>query len=92
MAFARFYIRILVEMEDLINTTWEDKDGRKSMSKNNAKGLSSLRQKLRKYKKEEELEEHFEKFRQNPDAADDDDDKEKEDEDENDSDAESSAR
>ena len=35
----RFYIRILVELDDLINETWEDKDGRKRMSKNNSKSL-----------------------------------------------------
>ena len=45
----RFYVRILVEMEDLINETWLDREGRKNMSKINAKSLSSLRQKLRKY-------------------------------------------
>ena len=39
----RFYIRILVEMEDLINETWEDSDGRKKMNKNNSKSLGALR-------------------------------------------------
>jgi translation initiation factor 3 subunit C len=39
----RFYIRILVEMEDLINETWEDTDGRKKMNKNNSKSLGALR-------------------------------------------------
>lgn len=28
---------------------WEDRDGRKAMSKTNSKGLTTLRQKLRKY-------------------------------------------
>merc|ERR1712060_129104 len=42
----RFYIRILVEMEKLINETWEDTAGRKAMSKVNGKSLGSLRQKL----------------------------------------------
>lgn len=31
----RFYIRCLVELEDFINEVWEDKVGRKNMSKNN---------------------------------------------------------
>lgn len=31
----RFYLRCLVEMEDFINDMWEDRDGRKNMSKNN---------------------------------------------------------
>merc|ERR1719400_835126 len=69
----RFYVRILVEMEDLINETWEDREGRKNMNKTNGKCLSSLRQKIRKY-----IREHFDddcaKFRENPDDPDDDDD------------------
>jgi len=65
----RFFVRILVEMEDLVNETWEDRDYRKSMSKNNAKSLSSLRQKLRKYIRNE-FNEDVEKFRQNPDQED----------------------
>lgn len=48
-ATPRYYVRILVEMEDLINETWEDKEFRKAMSKINSKSLSALRQKLRKY-------------------------------------------
>lgn len=31
----RFFIRCLVEMEDFINETWEDREFRKNMSKNN---------------------------------------------------------
>jgi len=65
----RFFIRILVEMEDLVNEAWEDRDYRKSMSKNNAKSHSSLRQKLRKYIRNE-FNEEVEKFRQNPDQED----------------------
>jgi len=65
----RFYIRILVEMEDLINETWEDSAGRKSMSKVNGKSLGALRQKLRKYIREN-LEDDVAKFRENPDAED----------------------
>merc|ERR1719383_995976 len=65
----RFYIRILVEMEDLINETWEDSAGRKSMSKVNGKSLGALRQKLRKYIREN-FEDEVAKFRENPDADD----------------------
>ena len=39
----RFFVRILVEMEDMLNETWEDKTYRKSMSKTNGKSLGSLR-------------------------------------------------
>lgn len=31
---------------------WEDREGRKAMSKNNAKGLTTLRQKLKKYNRD----------------------------------------
>lgn len=65
----RFYVRCLVEMEDFINEVWEDRDGRKNMSKYNSKSLTSLRQKLRKYNKD--FEEDIVKFRENPDQDDD---------------------
>merc|ERR1712098_865258 len=68
-------IRILVELEDIINETWEDRDGRKKMSKNNSKSLGALRQRLRKYMKD--FEEDVKKFQENPDAADDEDEKDK---------------
>jgi len=66
----RFYVRILVEMEKLINETWEDTAGRKAMSKVNGKSLGSLRQKLRKYLRENMAKE-LELFNENPDADDD---------------------
>merc|ERR1712130_181501 len=65
----RFFLRILVEMEDLINETWEDSVGRKNMSKVNGKSLGALRQKLRKYIREN-LDDDVAKFRENPDADD----------------------
>uniref|UniRef100_A0A1B6E4Z8 Eukaryotic translation initiation factor 3 subunit C n=1 Tax=Clastoptera arizonana TaxID=38151 RepID=A0A1B6E4Z8_9HEMI len=64
-----FYLRCLVEMEDFINEVWEDREGRKNMSKNNSKSLGPLRQKLRKYNKD--FEEEISKFRENPDLGDD---------------------
>jgi len=67
-----FYIRILVEMEDLINATWDDTEKRKKMSKTNAKCFSALRQKLRKYIKLE-FENEVAKFRENPDMQDEED-------------------
>uniref|UniRef100_A0A0A9XY83 Eukaryotic translation initiation factor 3 subunit C n=1 Tax=Lygus hesperus TaxID=30085 RepID=A0A0A9XY83_LYGHE len=69
-ATPRFYLRCLVELEDFINEMWEDREGRKNMSKNNSKSLTSLRQKLRKYNKDFESE--LAKFRENPDLADED--------------------
>jgi len=66
----RFFIRVLVEMEDLVNKVWADAPYRKSMSKTNGKSLGSLRQKLRKYVRNE-FEKDVEKFRENPDEPDD---------------------
>ncbi|KAL5278443.1 EIF3C family protein [Megaselia abdita] len=62
----RFYIRCLAELEDFINEVWEDRDGRKNLSKNNLKSLGTLRQKVRKYIKDFEVE--MKKFREAPDA------------------------
>ncbi|KAF7287648.1 hypothetical protein GWI33_005996 [Rhynchophorus ferrugineus] len=71
----RFFVRCLVEMEDFINEMWEDRDGRKNMSKNNSKSLASMRQKLRKYLKD--FEDDITKFRENPDQPDDEEEEEK---------------
>lgn len=60
----RFYIRCLVELEDFINELWEDREGRKSMSKNNSKSLGTLRQKLKKYNKDFETD--IASYRENP--------------------------
>ena len=81
----RFYLRCLVEVEDFVNEVWEDREGRKNMSKNNSKSLTSLRQKMRKYNKD--FEEEILKFRANPDQADEEEEEEKE-QDDDDSDDE----
>ncbi|RXG59277.1 Eukaryotic translation initiation factor 3 subunit C [Armadillidium vulgare] len=78
-----FFLRCLVDLEDYINQVWEDKDGRKNMSKNNAKSLTTLRQKLRKYTRD--FEEEIRLFRENPDAEDSDVEKDEVDEDDDDS-------
>ncbi|KAK7873145.1 hypothetical protein R5R35_006367 [Gryllus longicercus] len=72
----RFYVRCLVEVEDFINEMWEDREGRKNMSKNSSKSLTSLRQKLRKYNKD--FEDDLAKFRENPDQGDEEEEEEKE--------------
>lgn len=61
----RFYVRCLAELEDFINEVWEDREGRKNLSKNNAKSLGTLRQKVRKYIKD--FEDDLARFRENPD-------------------------
>lgn len=64
----RFYVRCLAELDDYIRASWEDKAGRRNMSKNSAKGLTSLRQKFRKYARDFEAD--LVVFRENPDAPD----------------------
>uniref|UniRef100_A0A915P5Z6 Eukaryotic translation initiation factor 3 subunit C n=1 Tax=Meloidogyne floridensis TaxID=298350 RepID=A0A915P5Z6_9BILA len=61
----RFYIRYLVEVDDFVNEQWEDKEGRKTMSKQNAKALATFRQKIKKYNKE--FEEQVNSYREEPD-------------------------
>lgn len=64
----RFYVRVLAECEDFINEVWEDREGRKNLSKNNSKALGQLRQKFRKYVKD--FENDLAKFRESPDEED----------------------
>ncbi|QQP54060.1 Eukaryotic translation initiation factor 3 subunit C, partial [Caligus rogercresseyi] len=64
----RFYTRILVEMEDFINESWENREERKKMSKINSKSLGALRQQFRKYVRD--YEELMTEFRKDPDAPD----------------------
>lgn len=64
----RFYVRALAELEDFINEVWEDRDGRKNLSKNNSKAFGPLRQKFRKYIKDFEAD--LAKFRESPDEED----------------------
>ncbi|NXF56429.1 EIF3C factor, partial [Oceanites oceanicus] len=52
---------------------WEDKEGKKKMNKNNAKALSTLRQKIRKYNRDYET--HIANYKQNPEQSDEDEEK-----------------
>lgn len=63
----RFFLRCLVELEDFVAECWEDREGRKQMSKNNAKGLTTLRQKLKKYNRD--FESDITSYRENPDEG-----------------------
>ncbi|KAG8546022.1 hypothetical protein GDO81_019893 [Engystomops pustulosus] len=84
----RFYIRLLSDLEDYLNELWEDKEGKKKMNKNNAKALSTLRQKLRKYNRD--FEAPITAYKQNPEESADED-QEKDDDDDDDSDTSSSS-
>uniref|UniRef100_UPI00358E5102 eukaryotic translation initiation factor 3 subunit C-like n=1 Tax=Myxine glutinosa TaxID=7769 RepID=UPI00358E5102 len=60
----RFYTRILADTETFVQEIWEDREGRKKMSKNNSRSLSGLRQKLRRYNRDFEAE--IKAYRENP--------------------------
>lgn len=64
-----FFIRCLVELEDFVSECWEDKEGRKQMNKNNARGLTTLRQRLRRHNRDYENE--IKRYREHPDEGDD---------------------
>ena len=59
-----FFIKCLGDLEDYIQQQWEDIDGRKKLSKLNAKALASLRQKLKKYNRD--FEEKIIEYREDP--------------------------
>ncbi|KAL1233111.1 Eukaryotic translation initiation factor 3 subunit [Trichinella pseudospiralis] len=63
-----FFLRCLAELEQFVNEKWEDREGRRQMSKNNARGLTTLRQKLRKYMREFDLE--LADYKEAPDMSD----------------------
>ncbi|XP_056325223.1 eukaryotic translation initiation factor 3 subunit C isoform X2 [Danio aesculapii] len=63
----KFYIRLLADLEDYLNQLWEDKEGKKKMNKNNAKALSTLRQKIRKYNRDFETE--IASYKENPEQS-----------------------
>ncbi|XP_066521643.1 eukaryotic translation initiation factor 3 subunit C [Hoplias malabaricus] len=63
----QFYVRLLADLEDYLNQLWEDKEGKKKMNKNNAKALSTLRQKIRKYNRDFETE--IASYKENPEQS-----------------------
>ncbi len=84
--YPKFYIRVLAQMEDFINESWEQK---KSLSKMAAKSLTILKQRIRKYNKD--FEEQIKKYRENPELYEEEEDEEEEEEsEESESDAEPS--
>merc|ERR1712048_624014 len=44
-----FYARELVELDDYVKTSWEDKEFKKKLSKDRSRGLTTIRQRLKKY-------------------------------------------
>lgn len=60
--------RLAQNLNYFILQCWEDKEGRKKMNKTNAKSLTTLRQKLKKYIRD--FESDVEAYRENPDEGD----------------------
>uniref|UniRef100_A0A2K5R3G1 Eukaryotic translation initiation factor 3 subunit C n=1 Tax=Cebus imitator TaxID=2715852 RepID=A0A2K5R3G1_CEBIM len=60
----RFYICNLADLEDYLNELWEDREGKKI---NNAKALSTLCWKIRKYNCD--FESHITSYKQNPEQS-----------------------
>lgn len=60
----QFFIRCLVEIDDFVNECWADQEGRKALSKNNAKGLTTLKQKCKKYVRDYKFEAKLAEYRQ----------------------------
>ena len=48
----KIYIKSIADLEQLMNEMWEDRESREKLSKNNAKSLATLRQRVRKYNRD----------------------------------------
>jgi len=60
----QFFIRCLVDIDTYVTECWADQDGRKALSKNNAKGLTTLKQKCKKYFRDYKFEAKIAEYKQ----------------------------
>jgi translation initiation factor 3 subunit C len=60
----QFFLRCLVEVDDFVNECWADQEGRKALSKNNARGLTTLKQKCKKYIRDYKFDVKLAEYRQ----------------------------
>lgn len=60
----QFFIRCLVEVDDFVNECWADQEGRKALSKNNARGLTTLKQRCKKYVRDYKFDTKLAEYRQ----------------------------
>lgn len=65
----RSFIKILAQLDDFVNECWGDRAWRETLSKNNSNNLSALRQKIRRFLKQEPLESEINAYREKPDVA-----------------------
>ena len=76
-----FYIRELADIDDYIKNVWEDKAARKKLSKDRSRALTTLRQRLGKYFRDEEnavVVKRVEEYRLNPEESEEEEEKEEE--------------
>ncbi|CAF0832422.1 unnamed protein product [Adineta steineri] len=66
----RSFIKILAQLDDFINQCWGDREWRDALNKNNSNNLSALRQKIRRFLKQEPLEKEINAYREKPDVHD----------------------
>ena len=65
----KFYIRLLVDLEDLLMATLKDKEGQKKMSRANGRSLNRMKLSLRKHNANYEAK--IKEYRENPQESDD---------------------
>ena len=58
----RFYLKVLISLEELLNATQANKEARKKMNSSNSKSFNIMKQKLRKHNKE--LERHIKAYKE----------------------------
>lgn len=63
----RAYLRMMVELEDFLDSTLANKDVKKKMSKSNATALNTMRQRLKKHLPQ--YQDQINKFRENPEST-----------------------
>ncbi|CAF1190390.1 unnamed protein product, partial [Adineta ricciae] len=66
----RSLIKMLAQLDDFVNQCWGDRDWRETLNKNNSNNLSALRQKIRRFLKQEPLEKEINAYREKPDVGD----------------------
>eukprot|EP01135_Chromosphaera_perkinsii_P005639 Nk52_evm10s356 gene=Nk52_evmTU10s356 len=83
-AVPRLYTKAIIDLEELIKVTLENKEDKKKLSSSNAKSLTALKQKVKKNRRD--FEDEIAAYMENPDASDDED---GDDDDDSDSDSDS---
>ncbi len=54
----------MAQLDDFVNQCWGDREWRETLNKNNSNNLSALRQKIRRFLKQEPLEKEVNAYRE----------------------------